>query len=137
MLVYFHKGFLMEGKTTFKKRKHFWSKPEFVTQNIYCTTGIHGICDESELDAEVEKLTKERLDSDGWGYKFDKWYRVVPYLESLEIAKAQKWEADYPIPKNELKIGTLDSWTVETAAKKLTGKQFAQYCRDYGIPYYK
>ena len=59
MLVYFHKGFLMEGKTTFKKRKHFWSKPEFVTQNIYCTTGIHGICDESELDAEVEKLTKD------------------------------------------------------------------------------
>lgn len=133
MLVYFSKGFLMEGTNTRKVKKHFWSKPEEVKQTVYCTTGIDGVCDDSELNAEVARLTKEMLDSDGWGYKFHGWHRVVPYLESLEIAQTQKWEADYHIPKNELTIKTLDSWTVERAAKELNGKQFAQYCRDYGI----
>lgn len=133
MLVYFHKGFLMEGTNCKKVKKHFWSKPDFVQQKIYCTTGISGICDESELDAEVERLTQEQLSTDGWGYRFDCWHRVVPYTESLEIAKLNKWEADYPIPTNELTVKTLDNWTVEKATKELNGKQFAQYCRDYGI----
>ena len=133
MLVYFHKGFLMEGTNYKKVKKHFWSKPEFIKQTIYCTTGISGICDDSELDTEVERLTKKELDSGGWGYKFDCWHRIVPYLESLEIAKQEKWVADYEIPKNELTTETLDNWTVEKAAKTLNGKQFAQYCRDYGI----
>ena len=133
MLVYFHKGFLMEGTNYKKVKKHFWSKPEFIKQTIYCTTGISGICDDSELDTEVERLTKKELDSSGWGYKFDCWHRIVPYLESLEIAKRDKWEADYHIPKNELTTKTLDNWSVEKAAKELNGKQFAQYCRDYGI----
>lgn len=133
MLIHFSKGFIIEGTNCRKVKKHFWSKPEFIKQTIYCTAGISGICDESELESEVERLTKERLNSDGWGYNFDCWHRVVPYLESLDIAKKQKWEADYHIPTNELKIETLDDWTVEQAAKKLTGKQFAQYCRDYGI----
>jgi hypothetical protein len=133
MLVYFHKGFLMEGTNCKKVKKHFWSKPDFVQQKIYCTTGISGICDESELDAEVERLTQEQLSTDGWGYRFDCWHRVVPYTESLEIAKLNKWEADFPIPANELVVKTLDNWTVEHAAKELNGKQFAQYCRDYGI----
>ncbi len=133
MLVYFHKGFILEGTNYKKVKKHFWSRPDFVKQKIYCTTGISGICDDSELAAEVERLTKEQLDSSGWGYKFDCWSRVVPYLESLEIAKQNNWEADYHIPANELTVKTLDDWTVEKAAKELNGKQFAQYCRDYGI----
>lgn len=133
MLVSFHKGFLMEGTNCKKVKKHFWSKPDFVQQKIYCTTGISGICDESELEAEVERLTQEQLSTDGWGYRFDCWHRVVPYTESLEIAKLNKWEADFPIPANELVVKTLDNWTVEHAAKELNGKQFAQYCRDYGI----
>ena len=133
MLVYFHKGFLMEGTNYKKVKKHFWSKHEFIKQTIYCTTGISGICDDSELEAEVERLTKKELDSGGWGYKFDCWHRIVPYLESLEIAKQEKWVADYEIPTNELTTETLDNWTVEKAAKTLNGKQFAQYCRDYGI----
>ena len=134
MLVYFHKGFLMEGTNSKKVKKHFWSKPEFIKQTIYCTTGINGVCDDSELEAEVERLTKKELDSDGWGYKFDRWHRVVPYLESLEIAKRDKWEADYPIPKNEIKTEPVDEWPMEKIIKELTGKQFAQFCRENNIP---
>ena len=134
MLVYFHKRFLMEGTTHFKERKHFWNKPEFVKHNIYCTTWVNGICDESEVEAEVERLTQKQLKSGGWGYNFDCWHRVVPYLEACDIAKAQKWDPDHPIPKNELKTEPINEWPMEKIIKELTGKQFAQFCRENNIP---
>lgn len=130
MLVQFHKGFIMEGENTITVKKHFWSKPESRRHKIYCSTGISGICDDSELDAEIERLTAEQLKSSGWGKEFSGWQRVVPYEECLEISKRDNWDRDY-IPDGKLTTKTLDTWTVEKAAKELVGKQFAQYCKDY------
>lgn len=135
MLISFHKGFLMEGETTFSERKHFWSKPQKVREKIYSRTGISGVCDESELEAEVERLTNARLASSGWGEDFSGWQRIVPYDESVMVAWRNEWEVE-DLPKCELTTESLDSWTVQSAASKLNGKQFAQYCRDYGIPCY-
>lgn len=135
MLISFYKGFLMEGEATFSERKHFWSKPQKVREKIYSRTGISGVCDESELEAEVERLTNARLASSGWGEDFSGWQRIVPYDESVMVAWRNEWEVE-DLPKCELTTESLDSWTVEKAAKKLTGRQFAQYCRDYGIPCY-
>ena len=132
MLISFHKNFLMEGEATFLERKHFWNKKEEVRKKIYCVSGIDGICDDSELDAEVERLTKKRLTTSGWGYKFHGWNRILDYEESVEVAKYNGWDTDN-LPKCKLTTKTLDAWTVNTAAKVLTGKQFAQYCKDYGI----
>ena len=134
MLVYFHKSFLLEGTTHFKERKHFWQKPELVKHTIYLTTGIHGICDDSELESEVERLTQKQLKSGGWGVNFDCWHRVVPYLEACDIAKVQKWDKDYTIPKNELKTEPINEWPMEKILKELTGKQFAQFCRENRVP---
>ena len=136
MLVEFHKGFVMEGENTATKRKYLWSKPESVRRKIYCTTGIYGICDDSELAAEVERQIKAMLASDGWGKEFSGWQRILSYEESLELAEHENWGkfySSYSPPKCELITKTLDKWTVERAAKELNGKQFAQYCRDYGI----
>ena len=133
MLVYFHRGFIMEGEATFKERKHFWSKPEKVRRKIHCKTGIYGICDDSELEQAVEKHTQEQLKSSGWGEDFSGWQRLLTYEEGVDLAKREKWETDFTIPKNEVTTKTLDNWTVSKAAKELNGKQFAQYCRDYGI----
>ena len=136
MLVQFHKGFIMEGENTIKVKKHFWSKPEEKRHKIYCTTGVHGICDDTELEAEIERQTKDRLASSGWGKDFSGWQRVLSYEESVEIGKRDGWYKDYTdryLPTTEVTIKTLDNWTVEEAAKKLIGKQFAQYCKDYGI----
>ena len=136
MLVLFHKGFIMEGENTITEKKHFWSKPETRRRKIYCNTVISGICDDTELDAEVTRLTKKRLDSDGWGKDFSGWQRVLTYEESLEVAAYCNWGQDYVdnyVPNCKLTTKTLDSWTVDKAAKELTGRQFAQYCRDYGI----
>lgn len=136
MLISFHKGFIMEGENTVTERKHFWSKPEEVRQKIYCTTGIHGICDDTELEAEIDRLTKNRLSSDGWGKEFSGWQKVLSYEECIEVAARDNWGQDYVdryVPTCKLTTKTLDSWTVEKAAKELNGRQFAQYCRDYGI----
>jgi hypothetical protein len=139
MLVSFHKGFIMEGEATFEEKPYFWSKPVIERQKIYCTTGIDGICDDTELEAEVKRLTKERLASSGWGHDFSGWQKVLTYEESLEVAKQRDWGQDYIdkyLPSGKLIVKNLDNWTVAKAAKELTGKQFAQYCKDYGIPCY-
>jgi hypothetical protein len=122
----------MEGEALFKERKHFWSKKELKREKIYCFSGIGGICDMSDLSTEVEKQIKKRLASNGWGYKFLGWQRILNYEESLEIAKEREWDID-DLPKCKLTTETLDNWTVEHAAKTLNGKLFAQYCKDYGI----
>lgn len=136
MLVSFHKGFIMEGENTITKKKHFWSKPESHRQKIYCTTGVFGICDDSELEAVVEEQVKDMLNSSGWGKEFSGWQKVLTYEESVEISERENWGkgyVDFHLPTCKLTTKTLDNWTVEKAAKELNGKQFAQYCRDYGI----
>jgi hypothetical protein len=139
MLVSFHKGFIMEGEASFKERKHFWSKPELVRRKIYSTAGVYGICDDSELDTVVEDKIQRRLKSSGWGTDFSGWQRALTYEESLEISEREGWGTmytDHYIPTTEVTTKNLDNWTVEKAAKELNGRQFAQYCRDYGIPCY-
>ena len=139
MLVSFHKGFIMEGENTYKERKHFWSKPVEKRHKIYCTTGVSGICDDSELEATLEEEIKKRLASSGWGKDFSGWQRVLTYEESLEVSEREGWGTmytDHYIPTTEVAVKTLENWTVEKAAKELNGRQFAQYCKDYGIPCY-
>ena len=136
MLISFHKGFIMEGENTITKKKHFWSKPESIRHKIYCTTGVHGICDDSELEEKIEEGINKCLASSGWGKDFSGWQRVPTYEESLEISEREGWGnmyTDHYIPTTKVTIKTLDNWTVEKAAKELNGKQFAQYCKDYGI----
>ena len=137
MLVSYHKGFIMEGENTIKVKKHFWSKPVEKRHKIYCTTGVHGYCDESELEATIEEEIKKSLAGSGWGKDFSGWQRVLTYEESIDISERDGWSKGYTdryIPTTKVTTKTLDSWTVERAAKELNGRQFAQYCRDYGIP---
>lgn len=136
MLVEFRKGFIMEGENTYNEKKHFWSKPVEKRHKIYCTTGVHGICDESELEATIEEEIKKSLAGSGWGKDFSGWQRVLTYEESVEVSKREGWDKMYTnhyLPECKLTTKTLDKWTVDKAAKELNGKQFAQYCRDYGI----
>lgn len=80
MLVSFHKGFMMEGEATFKESLG-WFRKEKVRHKIYSYTGISGICDESELEAEVERLTNKQLASSGWGVRTSQaggeWYLMM------------------------------------------------------------
>ena len=136
MLVSFGKGFIMEGEASFKERKHFWDKPQEIIHKIYCTTGISGICDETELDAEVERLTQEQLKSSGWGHKFHGWQRVVPYDESVEIYAEHGWDTEY-IPTCEVRLQYIRDWKMDKILKVLTGKQFLQFCKEIDLEPYK
>lgn len=140
MLVSYHKGFIMEGENTVTEKKHFWSKPVEKRHKIYLTTGIHGICDESELDERIAEGVEKCLVQSGWGKDFSGWQKVLTREECLEVAVRDHWERDYVnryVLSCKLTTKSLDDWTVEKAAKELNGRQFAQYCRDYGIPCYK
>ena len=131
MLVYFHKGITLEGETTVVKRKHFWNRPEEQRKKIYCHTAVSGICDESEVGSEVDRLVSEqKLTTRGWGKDFSGWQRTVENDEMPDIAKESGW-SDVRI--NKLTIEPVSSWTMEEILKNLTGKQFAQFCKDCDI----
>lgn len=134
MLVEFHKGFIMEGENTYTKRKHFWGKPESKRQKIYLCTGVKGICDESEVDQEIERLTQEELKEDGWGTDFSGWQRVVPLEERTELAKKLKWDLE-ELPTYQVKTELINSWTMEKILKTLTGEQFVQFCKSNEISF--
>lgn len=132
MLVHFHKGFMIEGEATFLERSHFWSRPKEVRHKIYCYSYVAGICDRAELEIEIERLTARRLEDVGWGYKFHGWQRVVPYEESIEIAKNKGWDlAD--LPTGEITVELINQWKISKILDKLTGEQFAQFCKENSL----
>ena len=134
MLVYFHKGFLLEGENTCFKRERFWKKPVKFRKNIYLFSSVSGICDISEVESEVDRLIKEDLlKTSGWGEGFSGW-RVVPFYRAIEIAKEKGWDIKR-IPDDELTIEYISTWKMNKILERLTGEQFARFCKDHGIFY--
>ena len=119
-------------ENTVKKKDSFWSKPKEVRQKIYCRISISGICDESEIEAEIERVSAEQLKTSGWGKDFSGWQRFISPEESVRLTEEHGWDLNYPID-GKVHIEYLDKWTVATASTKLNAKQFTQYLRDYGI----
>lgn len=136
MLVYFSKVLVLEGENSRTSRKHFWSKPEIKRCRCYSYPVISGICDESELDSEVKRLSKEALlNEKGYGEVFFGWNRIVPFEELPALYSRLGYaREDRKFP--DLKVEYVNTWPMEKILKKLTGKQFIQFCRDYGIPCY-
>jgi hypothetical protein len=132
VLVQFTKGFILEGENTFTKRERPWSKPQDIRHKIYLRTFVSGICDEAEVDHEVERLTQEQLKTGGWGREFSGWQRVVPLDEMREIAKELKWEAD-DLPTYKVRVEYINKWKMQKILDTLTGEQFAQFCRDHSL----
>ena len=132
MLICFSKGFTMEGETGFKERKHFWNKAEEIRHKIYLNTFVSGICDESELDAEIERKTQEQLKTSGWGINFSGWQRVVPYEEMLEIYKEKGWDID-GLHTGEVRTEYVNQWKMDKILKTLNGEQFTKLCREINL----
>ena len=103
MLIYFHKRFVLEGETTIKQRKHFWNRKVDTRQKIYHYASIDSICDEKDLDKEIERLTLLKLKSSGYGKNFSGWQRVVPEIELFEIARNHGWDID-TLPTGNISI---------------------------------
>ena len=132
MLIYFHKRFVLEGETTIKQRKHFWNRKVDTRQKIYHYASIDGICDEKDLDKEIERLTSLKLKSSGYGKNFSGWQRVVPEIELFEIARDLGWDMD-TLPTGNISIEYVNQWTMDKIIKHLTGEQFIQFCKENDI----
>jgi len=133
MLVEFRKGFLLEGESTYTHKKFPWSKPVSERRNIYLFSSASGFCDESEVDQEIARLTAKALkEHSGWGEDFSGWQRVVPYDESVEIAKAKGWDVSH-LPTGRIFIEYVHTWKMNKILERLTGEQFAQFCKDHNI----
>lgn len=134
MLVYFYKGLTLEGEASFFEKKHFWSKPVEDRRNIHLFTWIEGICDESEVEQEIARRTKESLEKNtGWGTNFSGWLRVLTRDEALRIAKEEKWTNLDRIPKDEPRVEYLATWKMDKILKTLTGEQFVQFCKENNL----
>lgn len=134
MLVCFTKGFTMEGENSYKERKHFWSKPQEVRHKIYCNTWVYGICDESEVESEIERKTQKQLKTSGWGIKFSGWQRVVPYEEIVEIYKSHGWHEQLSeLPSDTVRLDYINTWKMDKILAVLTGDQFLQFCKGTGL----
>ena len=132
MLVKFYKGFTMEGVSTVDTYKHWLLRPKKVRQTIYLHTGVRGICDEADVEKEIERLTAEELKSKGWGEDFSGWQRVVPYEELLKIAEERGWE-DKDFATGKVRTEPVNKWKMEKILKELTGEQFAQFSRENDV----
>lgn len=132
MLVRFHKGFTMEGETSYSTKKPFHKEVE-ERSKIYLHTGVRGICDETEVEKEVERLVAEELaTSRGWGKNFSGWQRVVPYDELLKIAEERGWK-DKDFSTGKITTEPVNQWKMKKTLEELTGEQFAQFCRENDV----
>ena len=127
MLVKFHKGFIMEGITDKVEKKMFGRTEIERNVKIYVSTGVSGICDESEVEEKVAEAVANEMNSDGWGENFQGWKRLI----SAEEAKAI-YDHEYT-HLNKITTEPINSWKMDRIIKELTGAQFAQFCKENGI----
>lgn len=104
MLVEIHRGLKLKGYSILSKRKHWYSKLEKERKQIKLNTGIHTICDEKDIESNVNKLLTEEMNSSGWGENFEGW-------------SDYEWTHD-------LRINYIKNLKMKEIIEKLTGEQF-------------
>jgi len=92
MLVEIYRGVVLKGYSILSRRKHWYSKIEKERRQIKLNTGIHTICDEEEIELNVDRLLKEVMEDSGWGENFEgwsdyewKWDLRVVYIKDLKM----------------------------------------------------
>lgn len=130
MLVKYHKGFIMQGESDLEGKDHFFSKKRIERRPIYLSTGVHGICDENEVEEKISEAIAEEMKSKGWGGNFSGWNRLL----TVEEAEKAYPDSDLDFSKlNTITTEYVNSWKMERILKELTGEQFAQFCKENGI----
>jgi len=110
MLVEIFRGLKLKGYSTVLKRKHWYSRGTKERCQISLRTGIHTICDEEEIELNVENLLKEEINNSGWGENFEGW-------------SDYEWTRD-------LRIVYIKDLKMNEIIEKLTGEQFKN---EFGI----
>lgn len=122
MLVRVHQGFIMIGYTKEKIRR------QLICRRIEVYDSVEFICDEAEVEVLMPKKIKEHMEkSKGWGIDFEGWTSYT-----TEVPKEhQKYDLE-GISKLVLKSEYVKDWKMDKILKKLSGVEFAQFCKEMG-----
>jgi len=104
MLVEIHRGLKLKGYSIVPKYKHWYSKGKKERCQISLRSGIHTICDEKDIESNVDKSLKEAMNDIGWGENFEGWSEY-------------EWTYD-------LRITYIKDLKMKEIIEKLTGEQF-------------
>lgn len=141
MLVHYHRGFVLKGYADVTHKK--WFKKTVVREPVYCSTGIYGICDESEVEAEVAKKIKERMSYNNTKVGDTSWGDFENFTGWTEICTDEaELRPHFPYSDDEFfkrmcaesaTITPVNSWPMKKIIDNLTGVQFAQFCKENDI----
>ncbi len=135
MLVHFCKRILLEGEAVRESVKKPFKKSTKEVRKIGLPTTVKGVCDESEVEYEVERLTKLALSNTGYGEGFSGWKRVVPFEEWQSFYEELNWTFE---PLNDITIVEyISTWPMDKILKTLTGRQFITFLIENGSGVYR
>ena len=134
MLVHYHRGFVLKGYGDFTKRK--WFKKVTTREPMYLSTGVNGICDETEVEAElVKKIGEEMARMEHWAdANFSGWLEICTNAD--ELRKYFPWQNEdfvQKMVKSEVTTTPVNEWSMKKIIDNLTGAQFAQFCKENDI----
>lgn len=134
MLVHYHRGFVLKGYADFTERK--WFKKVTTREPLYLSTGINGICDETEVEVEVAKKVREEMSkTHHWGdANFSGWNEICINVDELrKNFPCQDEDFVQKMAKSEVHIVPVNTWPMKKIINNLTGIQFAQFCKENDI----
>lgn len=134
MLVQYHRGFVLKGYGDFTHRKLF--KKVTTREPMYLSTGINGICDEADVEAEVaKKVRAEMARMEHWADdNFSGWLEICTNADELrKYFPCQDEDFVQKMVKSEVSITPVNEWPMKKIIEKLTGVQFAQFCKENDI----
>ena len=133
MLIEFVKSVIFEGESSIiektsgfsKKRRYEWTDRP---RKIYKTFTLHGICDDSVIDTEIERLIRAHfIPSSEPG--FSGWQRVVTPEELPEGAGIDTTNPSF----NMVIVKPVKEWKMSKIIRELSGEQFFQLCKENGL----
>ena len=133
MLIEFVKSVIFEGESSIiektsgfsKKRRYEWTDQP---HKIYKTFTLHGICDDSVIDTEIERLIRAHfIPSSEPG--FSGWQRVVTPEELPEGTGIDTTNPSF----NMVIVKPVKEWKMSKIIHELSGEQFFQLCKENGL----
>lgn len=133
MLIEFVKSVIFEGESSIiektsgfsKKRRYEWADQP---RKIYKTFTLHGICDDSVIDTEIERLIRAHfIPSSEPG--FSGWQRVVTPEELPEGIGIDTTNPSF----NMVIVKPVKEWKMSKIIHELSGEQFFQLCKENGL----
>ena len=117
MLVCAARGLCLIGYASFYEKVSVFKK-ELIRRQIRLATGVNVICDEKDVESEINKAIQNELkSSSGWGINFEGW-SGYDFSSTAEDEEYKKEHNEYP-----LRIEYIKDWKMDKVLSRLTMSQ--------------